>query len=317
VNDPARRPDGTRFTPAGVQTQIQTGGNINLKPEEARTWSAGLAWSPRAVKGLFLSLDYYNVTKTDIVVVGDAQFILNSNWAGQSSGFPKLANGVWQFDPNAPLANAVIRQPDGSLSSSNAVISVIGTNLNLARNEVQGLDYTASYAMPVYGDGRLTTTLQLNQFIQWDLQRVQGAPKEDFVGNFVDISSDAFAPGSIPRWKGNLTFDYKQGTRWESAFTINWIDSFLDDPNLVNPTFNNGTTDRTVKAWWTYDWIANYNLPEHWVRGWAKGTRLTVGVENIGNTEPPRAVGAFNDSYDTTLHNVRGRFYHVSVTKTF
>lgn len=317
VSDPARKPDGTRFTPAGVQTQIQTGGNINLKPEESKAWTAGLAWSPKQVKGLFLTVDYYRIDKTNIIVTGDAQFILNSNWAGQGAGFPRVSNGVWQFDPNAPLANAIIRQPDGSLSSSNAVISVIGTNLNLARNEVQGLDYTAAYALPLANNDRLTTTLSLNQFLQWDLQRVQGAPREDFVGNFVDISSDGFSPGSIPRFKGNLVFDYKSSGRWESAFTVNWVQSFLDDPNLVNAALNGGTTIRRVDAWWTYDWIMHYNLPNTWLRGWARDTRVTVGVENILDEAPPRAVGAFNDSYDTTLHTLRGRFVHLSITKKF
>lgn len=316
VNDPARKPDGSRFTPQGVQTQIQVGGNINLKPETADTWSGGIAWSPRAVKGLFVSVDYYNVEKRDIVVVGDAQFILNSNWAGQGSGYPRLQNGVWQFDPAAPLADAVLRQPDGSLSSSNAVISVIGTNLNLSKNTVAGFDYTIGYGLPV-GEGKLTTTLQLNQFIKWDLQRVVGNPVEDFVGKFVDTSSDAFSPGSIPKWKGNLNFNYKVGAKWEAGFTINWIDSFQDDPNQVNPATNGGSTLREVKAWWTYDLIAHYALPERWLNGWFRNTRVTVGIENITNEEPPLALGAFNDSYDTTLHSIRGRFMHVSVTKRF
>jgi outer membrane receptor protein involved in Fe transport len=316
VNDPARRADGSRFTPAGVQTQIQTGGNINLAPETAKTWTGGIAWSPKALKGLFVSVDYYDVDKKDIVVTGDAQFILNSNWAGQSSGYPRLQNGVWQFDPNAPLANAVIRQPDGSLSSSNAIISVIGTNLNLARNKVTGLDYTIGYEMPV-GEGKLTTTLALNQFLKWELQRVASAPPEDFVGKFVDVSSDAFAPGSIPKWKGNVNFHYKANSRWEAAVTVNWIDSFLDDPNLVNAAFNNGTTYRKVEEWVTFDAIAHYSLPETWLRGWCKQTRLTLGIENIANESAPFAVGAFNDNYDTTLHSARGRFMHLSITKRF
>ncbi len=316
VNDPARKPDGSRFTPTGVQTQIQTGGNINLKPEQAETWTTGIAWSPKAVKGLFMSVDYYNVVKEDIVVVGDAQFILNSNWNGQGSGFPRLQNGVWQFDPGAPLASSVIRQPDGSLSSSNAVISVIGTNLNLAKNSVAGLDYQIGYTMPL-GAGKFTTTLALNQFLKWDLQRVQGAPSESFVGKFVDTSSDAFAPGSIPEWKGNLNFNYKAGSKWEGAVTVNWVDSFEDDPNQVNPAFNKGSTFRTVEAWWTFDVIAHYSLPETWLRGWCKNTRVTVGVENVANESAPLAVGAFNDSYDTTLHSSRGRFMHLSISKKF
>jgi iron complex outermembrane receptor protein len=317
VNDPARKPDGSRFTPTGVQTQIQTGGNPRLDPEEAKTWTGGLAWSPKQIKGLFASVDYYRIDKSNIVVVGDGQFILNANWAAQGAGYPRLVNNVWQFDPNATLANAVIRQTDGSLSSSNAVISIIGTNLNLARNYVEGLDYTVSYALPVASLGTLTGTVTFNQFLKWNLQRTRSGVTEDFVGHFVDVSSDAFSPGSIPEWKGSFTLNYKNNRGLETALTANWVDAFLDDPNLVNATFNNGTTVRTVGSWLTYDWIANYDFKRTQLGGWLKGMRLTVGVDNILGQDPPRAVGAFNDGYDTTLHSLRGRFYHVSVTKQF
>jgi hypothetical protein len=109
------------------------------------------------------------------------------------------------------LAN---HQPDGSFSSSNAIISVIGTNLNLVRKEVRGLDCAAADALPPGNNDRPTTTLALNPFLAWDLRRMPGSARADFVGYFVDISSDGFPPGGIPRSKGNLGFDDKSSGAW-------------------------------------------------------------------------------------------------------
>lgn len=51
--------------PAGVSKEVQTrelvGGNPNLKPENAYEWSYGFVFSPKFVKGLTLSADFYHI----------------------------------------------------------------------------------------------------------------------------------------------------------------------------------------------------------------------------------------------------------------
>ena len=47
------------------------------------------------------------------------------------------------------------------------------------------------------------------------------------------------------------------------------------------------------------------------------GTRLTVGVNNVFDRQPPSVLGAFNDNYDTSLYSIRNRYYYVSLTKKF
>ncbi len=46
-------------------------------------------------------------------------------------------------------------------------------------------------------------------------------------------------------------------------------------------------------------------------------TTLTVGVNNAFDRQPPTTLGAFNDNYDTSLYNIRNRYYYLSLTKKF
>jgi hypothetical protein len=46
-------------------------------------------------------------------------------------------------------------------------------------------------------------------------------------------------------------------------------------------------------------------------------TKLTVGVDNAFDRNPPSVLGAFNDNYDTSLYSIRNRYYYISLTKKF
>jgi iron complex outermembrane receptor protein len=47
------------------------------------------------------------------------------------------------------------------------------------------------------------------------------------------------------------------------------------------------------------------------------GTKLTVGVNDAFDRQPPSVLGAFNDNYDTSNYSIRNRYYYVSLTKKF
>jgi outer membrane receptor protein involved in Fe transport len=47
------------------------------------------------------------------------------------------------------------------------------------------------------------------------------------------------------------------------------------------------------------------------------GTKLTAGVINAFDRNPPTVVGAFNDNYDTSLYSIRNRFWYVALSKKF
>jgi iron complex outermembrane receptor protein len=66
VDDPATVPPNDLLgrapgTPLTTATKETIGGNPNLKPELAYEWTYGGVWSPKFIKGLTLSADYYHI----------------------------------------------------------------------------------------------------------------------------------------------------------------------------------------------------------------------------------------------------------------
>jgi len=47
------------------------------------------------------------------------------------------------------------------------------------------------------------------------------------------------------------------------------------------------------------------------------GTKITAGVVNAFDRQPPTVLGAFNDNYDTSLYSIRDRFWYVALSKKF
>ena len=49
--------------------------------------------------------------------------------------------------------------------------------------------------------------------------------------------------------------------------------------------------------------------------GW--NTKVTAGCINVSDEIPPLVLGAFADNYDRDTHDLRGRFWYVSLNKKF
>jgi outer membrane receptor protein involved in Fe transport len=60
---------------------------------------------------------------------------------------------------------------------------------------------------------------------------------------------------------------------------------------------------------------AEYN-PCGW-RAWLNGTTITVGMQNVADEDPPFVAGNFENNYDESLADVRGRFWYVQLKKRF
>lgn len=130
VNDP-------RF--AGLATQITTvsGGNPNLRPEEADTTVAGFVYQPSWLDGFRMSADWYNVEIKDAVGTLGVQRIVDE------CEINKVASLCAQFE----------RDP-----ASGFIGRVFNTFLNVAQSKVEGVDMEMSYTMePNFFDGETET----------------------------------------------------------------------------------------------------------------------------------------------------------------
>jgi hypothetical protein len=94
--------------------------NPNLLPEVAYEWSYGAVYSPKWLKGLTLSADWWHIDTRSIASLLGAQFIVENNIPG-----------------------LVIRAPPPAPVELGSVILVVDPNKNLTGAIIEGLDYKA------------------------------------------------------------------------------------------------------------------------------------------------------------------------------
>jgi iron complex outermembrane receptor protein len=112
----------TNTTPTHGRTQR---GNLGLTPEKADSLTIGVVFQPSFAPGLSLSVDYWDIEVKDaITLIGGSQ-IINLCYNGRPDLCPKITrvNGV--------------------------ITTVEQGNYNMAQQEVSGIDFEASYALPL------------------------------------------------------------------------------------------------------------------------------------------------------------------------
>ena len=129
-------------------------------------------------------------------------------------------------------------------------------------------------------------------------------PSQPFVGSagtFVDPAAEG--NGSLPRFRGYILLNWNKGPA-AGSIQINYISDYADDP-FASPE------PRRVDDWTTVDLQGSYTFEN------LGGFKVTAGVKNVTDAEPPFAAGAFNDSFDARTHNIVGTLYYFRFTKTF
>jgi outer membrane receptor protein involved in Fe transport len=237
-------------------------GNPNLHPEVAYEWTYGIVYSPKWIKGLTLSSDWWHIDMRDIVRLLGAQFII-------SNDIPGL---VFRSPP----------PPDGPPGDRGPITLVINPNENLAGAIFEGLDYEAIYVLDSsifgHGDfGRLTATVNGTYLSRAQLQVRPDSKRFGIAGEF--LSTSFTLTSSLPRHRANfsLFYDGPAGT-WMDGLDVGAVVHFISDYNddnidlTVSPKPNMPITGgpnkpslfpfraRNVDSWATLDVIASYTF---------------------------------------------------------
>ena len=337
--DPLGRTPGTPITP-DVQINETIGGNPNLSPENAYEWTYGAVWTPKWVKGLTLSADWYHIDLRDVTALLDPAFIVNTNFNTRSGTLPNGAPIGGQF------SDLVQRDP-----VTGQILNVIGTETNLSRIITEGLDYEAIYqldsSMFGHGDfGTFTFTFNGNYLARYRQQASPAQPREDLTGQFLGATSGGGLPQN--RWYASIFYDWGG---LDTGATVHYIGQQSDLPGS-----RTDGGDRKIREWTTLDLIVNYtfNFPQpveqpvpgyskdggknvkmkdgkdkyvapvstaaynecSW-RGWLNNTTITLGMNNVFAQPPPFVAGAFENGYDESTASIQGRFWYVQVKKRF
>ena len=248
------------------QIEERISGNPNLHPEVAYEWTYGIVYSPKWIKGMTLSADWWHIDMRDIVTPLGAQFIIESN--------PPPAGG----NPvqNGPL---VFRVPSGIPGVVGPVVTVIDPNLNASGAIFEGLDYEAIYILDstIFGGsdwGRLTTTINGTWLSRAEFQPTNDTKRFGIAGSFLP---PGFAlTSSLPWNRANFSIFYDgPADTWAGGLDVgaivHWTGQYEDDNvSLTGSTKLNEPRSgpfpqgaRKVSSWTTLDLILNYtfNLP--------------------------------------------------------
>jgi outer membrane receptor protein involved in Fe transport len=284
---PAAALGGTGYAP-GATVLYLTGGNPDLDPERARTWSASLAFHPDALAGLEAELTWFDVDYTDRVVqpLVPAQALSNPAFASFLRVAPSAAE-LAQVLQSFRFTNAT------GVAYDPAKVAAIAPNLfmNTARQRAKGLDASGSYRFDL-ASGQLT----LRGSASWlhSTQQTSAAqPAHDLAGTL-------FYPARVNSRIGAV---WQQGGLSASLFG-NYKSGVTNTANGKK-----GASFTTVDATLRYDTGARDDA-------WS-GVVLQLSVQNALDRAPPlyAVTSRTYAPFDSTNYSAIGRYFDLSISK--
>jgi outer membrane receptor protein involved in Fe transport len=247
-------------SPAGQYNQL-AGGNPNLDPEKAKTYTLGVVVQP--MRNFNLTVDYWQIKIDNLIS------IIPSSLAIQQC----IANG--QF------CDLIHRGPTGSLWLPPPVGGfVTGTNINLSKEKTSGIDITANYNQPLGAWGNLGLNFQGTWLEKFVLEPVPGLGDYDCAGLF-GPTCGATSIGVAPEWRHRLRGTWS--TPWNVDVSATWrhinkvdVEFSSSNPQL-NASFNPVDAELAAR-----DYL---DLAAMWAV--TKNVTLWVGVNNVFDKDPP------------------------------
>jgi outer membrane receptor protein involved in Fe transport len=263
-----------------------SGGNPDLGPEEADTYTVGIVVAPvtgnRWLSGVQVALDWYSIEIDDAIGQIPAAAFVTRCYDGR-------------FNPGFAVDNAFCSFFSRNTVSGNVEDArEIYTNVGFV--ETSGLDLQLDWALDL-GPGSVGLNALVSYVDTWERSAGQGVPAEDIIGQIGSGVAD-----SIAEWRSNVRVRYD----WAGlglAAQWRYVDSMRD---VAYP-------DYVVPAQDYYDVFLSYAFDG----GTFDGLRFSGGVENVANQQPPIYPTAQQANTDTSLYDVLGRRYFARLTYRF
>jgi outer membrane receptor protein involved in Fe transport len=271
-------------SPAGQYNYLQ-GGNTNLVPEEADTYTVGVVWTPDFAQGLSLTVDYYDIQIDDGINNLSPEFILNECIGGDEAQCAKVKRGN-----NGDL------WVGSNVDSSGQVVAL---NDNLAVEKVKGVDVIGTYDFDVGSWGSMNIHNVLSYVDTWETQELKSAPAESCEGGWGGVCDSP-----TPEYRNNLRTTWI--TPWNVTTSLQW--RYIGEADDI-------TDNRDL------DDVSYFDLAAVWdINDWAS---VRAGVNNFTDEEPPIAgngAGPSKDGNGNTfpgMYDALGRYWFVGASIGF
>ena len=282
-------PPGT--VQSNSQISVTTGGNPELDAEEARSFTAGLVFSPAFAtdtawsQRLDFELTYYRHSLEGAVQAIDAQ--------------TQLDLCVETLDPL--YCDGITRSSVGSINSFNNRLT------NLGSIKTDGWDADVFWVLPETALGQFTFNWQNTIVTRYEAVGAAGQRQPLRVGWEV-------TDRSIPEWTSVATLGWRQSA-WNASWSVRHISELREEcgdavgfPVCSDPANGLNRLDEItyhdVQAGYRFDLL--------------KGLQMTAGVNNLFDEDPPLCLSCSLNGYDASTYDIPGgRYFYLRADLRF
>ena len=246
-------------SPAGQYNFIQ-GGNQDLEPEKATTFTLGFVMNP--MRNFTASIDWYDI-KIDKAIGASPAFVLVSCMNSGTN------------------CNLVHRDSLGTLWADPLNGYVTALNTNFGSYHTSGIDFGANYTLPLGGMGRLGINGLVTWLNKFEQEPIKGAGKFDCKGLYGPMCSNTGGPN--PEWKSKIRGTW--ATPWNAELALTWrhisevkYEATSSDP-LLSIVGSTSTTNEKLAARDYFDIAVQWTID--------KTFSLRGGINNLFDKDPP------------------------------
>jgi iron complex outermembrane receptor protein len=263
------------------------GGNEDLEPEEATTWSIGVTVTPAALPGFRANVTYFNIDY-------DNQIVGLRGTAGL------LTNPVYTpyriLDPTPAQVNALLASGlpiNTPINASLVTYIQDGRRQNVGGTLAEGYDFDVRNTWDTSGAGDFTLGLAGSYFTKLTTAIAPGAPQQDVLGT-INYPQEYRLRGEAGWRRGQVN---------ATAF-VNYVDSY--EQTGVTPV-------RKIDSFTTVDLHVGYDFQSN--NAIFEDLSLALDVQNLADEEPPFV--NLSGGYDPQSASPMGRLVALSLRKSW
>jgi len=280
--------DPAKGTASRYDVTIVQGGNPEVKPEDAKTKTVGIVFTPRFADSWHVAVDWYDITIKDNINQFGVQNVIDNCYLRND------VDSCSQIDRNAP-------PPTGSTQNRISLVNDVFINVNSA--SANGVDFEVSYGHPVNWFGGSTVNVRL-------------------LGSFLDENSRTDSAGTktllegtfgLPDWQGQLSGNLNHGPL-SLALQVRYSADVLQNSlqNVYQTSLGRvryDVLDNTIDASTLTDLMFGYNFN---LRS-GNRMRLYANINNLFDKNPEASyvvlAGLSSAATNGYVGDLRGRRY--------
>jgi iron complex outermembrane receptor protein len=277
------------------QYQSQTGGNTELKPEIADTYTIGMVLTP--IKDLVITLDAFEIDIKNTISTVDPTVALQQC----------LATG------NPVFCNLIHRDSLGSLwLTQSGYIS--NQTTNIGTQTTNGFDLGVNYRYRTKTMGALDFTLNGTLLGKLTTENVPGLGSYDCKGLYGPTCG---TPN--PEWRHKFRTTWSTPWQFEVSGTWRYFSPVKSEESVGNALLNNpdlAPVESQFASRSYFDLNVSYPLSKH--------VSISGGVNNLFDKDPPvvstaatTSAGAANGNTYPQVYDANGRLIYLNVTAKF